>query len=494
MPALRALVAAVLLVVPTRLLAATVVDGFAETDVVTGLDRPTAIAFLPDGRFLVTELGGDLLLVDQGVAKKLITIPVCALADAEMGLLGVAVHPDFPSDHRIYLYRTAPGSGPCDTAAPDRVNQLFCVELVNDAVNPATLIVLLSGIRTDTGRHVGGAVRIGPDRKVYVGIGDTALGDGGPPGASTNPYAQDPGALEGKILRVDFDGSVPNDNPFVGHAGARPEIFALGFRNPFRMGFDPLTHRLWVGDVGQDTVEEIDVVTAGGDYGWPHCEGDLPAGCALPGDVAPAFTYPHAGGPIHGDAVTGGAFAQGGALAALGSDYVFADLGEDQASGAIYHATPNATRDGLATPLPVATGVEGPVDLIVGPDGALYYVAHFAGAVRRVVSTVTPAACATVADCEAALAATLPDPSFAVSPAARRVAARLARLRRGVEAAARRADGATGARRSHRLAKARKRVEKLLRAARAADAKGRLGVPLSPVESAAAALVNAFAA
>jgi glucose/arabinose dehydrogenase len=409
-----------------------------------------------------------------------------------MGLLGVAVHPDFPSDHRIYLYRTAAGAGGCDTAF-DRVNELFCVELVNDAVNPETLIVLTTGIRTDTGHHVGGGVRIGPDRKVYVGVGDTALGDGGPPGASTNPYAQDLGALEGKILRVNFDGSVPNDNPFVGHAGARPEIFALGFRNPFRLGFDPVTRRLWAGDVGQDTVEEIDVVTARGNYGWPRCEGTLPPGCALPGDVAPAFTYPHTGAGLHGDAVIGGAFAYGGALAALGSDYVFADLGDDQASGAIYHATPNATRDALATPLPIATGVEGPVDLVVGPDGALYYVAHFAGAVRRLVSTVTPAACGTVADCEAALAGALPDPSFAVSPPARRVAARLGRLRRSLEAAVRRADAATGARRSHRLTKVRKLVDKLLRAARAADAKGRLGVPLSPVESAAAALVDTLA-
>src|SRR5690348_2506433 len=131
--------------------AATPADGFAESDVVAGLTAPTAAAFLPDGRLLVTQIGGELLLVDGGTVRTLITLPTCA-APAEglaIGLLGVAVHPDWPSDRRVYLYRTSRASGPCDQPAPDRVNQLICVEVApGGSVDPATLVVLLTGIRT----------------------------------------------------------------------------------------------------------------------------------------------------------------------------------------------------------------------------------------------------------------------------------------------------------------------------------------------------------
>src|SRR5262249_6402701 len=141
----------------------------------------------------------------------------------------------------------------------------------------------------------------------------------GGPGNSTNPYAQDPNELNGKILRIGLDGSIPADNPFYGQAGKRGEIYAYGFRNPFRMSFDPVSGRLWVGDVGQSTREEIDRVTAGGNASWPYCEGTLPAQCTHPGDVVPVYDYDHNGGNA---SVTGGAFAVGGALAGT---YYFGD-------------------------------------------------------------------------------------------------------------------------------------------------------------------------
>ena len=121
-----------------------------------------------------------------------------------------------------------------------------------DTVVPGSLTERLTGIRTDGGNHDGGTLRIGPDQKLYVSVGDTGIGDSGPPGASTNPYSQDRGALEGKVLRLELDGLTPAaGNPFIGVAGARPEVYAFGLRNPFRMSFDPQTGRLWVGDVGQ---------------------------------------------------------------------------------------------------------------------------------------------------------------------------------------------------------------------------------------------------
>src|SRR5262249_21970250 len=185
--------------VPVR--ASTPASGVTESEGVGGLTMPTAMAFLPDGRLLVTQLGGELLLVDRGSVKALFTIPVSAepAGGVGLGLRGRAGRPQFPGKGRVYLYRRVARAGSCEPPL-NRVNELICVELVNDAVDPATLVVLVSGIRTDTGDHNGGGVRVGPDRKLYVGVGDTGRGDmdsGGnddlPPGMSTNPYAQNLG-------------------------------------------------------------------------------------------------------------------------------------------------------------------------------------------------------------------------------------------------------------------------------------------------------------
>src|SRR5262249_27284804 len=171
------------------------------------------------------------------------------------------------------------------------------------------------------------------------------LGDGHSPGAATNPYAQDLSSLNGKVLRLNLDGSVPIDNPFVGTAGARGEVWAYGFRNPFPMSLDDPTRTPLLRDGGDLTVEEIDLGIAGGNYAWPHCEGTLPPGCELPGDIDPIFTYLHSGPSSLGTCLIGGAFA-GTAFGSLGGDYVFGDC----VSSVVYRVTPNAARNGLAGP------------------------------------------------------------------------------------------------------------------------------------------------
>src|SRR5437016_4265520 len=250
----------IVLLAPLAARAGTPAAGFDDTSVIASLNQPTAIAFLPDGRMLVTLKGGDLLRVDGGVATTLTTIPVCTAA--EMGLLGVAVDPNFDTNGFVYLYRTKAGPSGCGSSTA-RFNQVVRVMVSGNTAG--SLVELLDGIQTDNGNHDGGGLRIGPDGKLYVGVGDTGLGDNnGGPGTSTNPYAQDLAHLEGKVLRLNLDGSIPADNPFVGNALARHEIFAYGFRNPFRFGFDPATSALWVGDVGDLTIEELDIVVAGG--------------------------------------------------------------------------------------------------------------------------------------------------------------------------------------------------------------------------------------
>jgi glucose/arabinose dehydrogenase len=366
-------------VVATRAHAGTPIAGFAETVFQGSLTQPTAAAFLPDGRMLVTEKTGALKLTNGSTVSTLITIDVCS--GSEMGLLGVAVDPSFGTNGFIYLYRTK-DPGDCNSST-NRFNEVVRVTMAPDStVNPLTLTVLVTGAQTDGGNHDGGCLRIGPDGKLYVGVGDTGLGDNqGGPGSSTNPYSQDLSVLMGKVLRLNLDGTAPADNPFVGQVGKRGEIFAYGFRNPFRFGFDPMNDKLWLADVGDLTIEEIDIVTSGGNYAWPHCEGTLPSSCEQPGDVDPIFTYPHSGATSLGTCIIGGEFS-GASFGGLDDHYFFGDC----TSSRLYSAAPNGTRDGIATPSLFLTGADVPSDVIFGPDGALYYVATGGGEVRRVVS------------------------------------------------------------------------------------------------------------
>jgi len=378
------------LVQPVR--AGTPEPGFSDTLYADGLSEPTALAFLPDGRLLITQKSGELLLLDSGSTSTLVTIPVCT--DSEMGLLGIALDPAFGSNGFIYLYRTHQGSSP-PCGGSGRVGEVVRVTMgPGDTVSLGSLTVLLTGMRTDNGNHDGGVLRMGPDSKLYAGVGDTGLGDNqGGPGSSTNPYAQDLNELEGKILRLNLDGTVPADNPFFGQVGKRGEIFGYGFRNPFRMSFDDMTGMLWVGDVGDLTVEEIDIMIAGGNYSWPRCEGNLqgppnaPTPCVVGTDVAPIFTYLHSGPSSLGTCLIGGSFA-GAAFGALSGNYVFGDC----TSSNVYLATVNGTRDGFTgSPVLVSSNAGVPADFVTGPDGAIYYSAEGSspGQVRRLAVAMT---------------------------------------------------------------------------------------------------------
>jgi glucose/arabinose dehydrogenase len=382
-----ALAAVTALAAPVR--AGTPAPGFTDSPVVGSLSSPTAIAFLPDGTLLITEQGGNLKLFDGTNTATLVGIPVCA--GPETGLLGVAIDPSFGTNGFIYLYRTNPGSGGCGTSI-GRFNQVVRVTMSGGSVDLGSLTELLTGIVTDNGNHNGGVLRIGPDQKLYVGVGDSGNGDNqGGPGSSTNPYSQDLTSLNGKILRLNLDGSAPADNPFVGMGTDRPEIWAYGFRNPFRMSFDGTTGKLWIGDVGDLTVEEIDIGVAGGNYSWPRCEGNLqgppsaPQQCVYGTDIAPVFTYLHSGSTSLGTCLIGGAFA-GSAFGSMAGDYVFGDC----TSSKIYRFALNATRDGFAgTPALISTNVGTPSDFVLGPDGAIYYSAVASGEVRRLAAAPT---------------------------------------------------------------------------------------------------------
>jgi len=372
------------LVLAAPALAGNPAAGFTDTLVVDNLDQPTAIAFLPDSTLLVTEQGGNLELFDGNNTTTLVSIPVCT--GPELGLLGIALDPNFGTNGFIYLYRS---NGPNCGSSTNRFNEVVRVTMSGGSISLGSLSVLLSGIRTDNGNHNGGVLRIGPDNKLYVGAGDSGIGDNqGAPGSSTNPYSQDLTSLNGKVLRLNLDGSAPGDNPFVGMGSDRGEIWAYGFRNPFRMSFDDSTGKLWIGDVGDSTVEEVDIGVSGGNYSWPRCEGNLqgppnsPQPCVVGSDVAPVFTYPHSGGTSLGTCIIGGAFA-GSAFGSMAGDYVFGDC----VSSNIYHIALNLARDGFTgSAAEVSTGAGTPSDFVPGPDGAMYYTAVGAGEVRRLAA------------------------------------------------------------------------------------------------------------
>jgi glucose/arabinose dehydrogenase len=370
--------------------------GFSATAVATGLEQPTAAAFAPDARLFVLEKAGAVRVWTAAgglAAEPVITLPSCTAS--EMGLLGLAFDPAFTSNGFLYLYHTQPPGDDvrrCAEGSPaGRRNRVVRVTVAGNRADPASLVEVLGGMRTDNGNHDGGCLRIGPDRFLYVGVGETGIGDGGPPGRSTNPYARDLDALEGKILRLTLDGRPAPGNPFLGRGGAADFVFASGLRNPFRFAFDPRTGLLWAGDVGQSTFEEIDVVRSGDDLGWPMCEGFEPAPPCPGGTTPPVYAY-HSG--PDGASVTGGLFYEGSQFdVAFRGDYFFGDFVFDR----VWRARLDATRTAFAAePEVFLRDAAGPVDFTVGPDGALYYVAFRAGQVVRVIqdtSDVAPSPC-----------------------------------------------------------------------------------------------------
>jgi glucose/arabinose dehydrogenase len=232
----------------------------------------------------------------------------------EMGLLGLAFDPGYADNGVLYVNYT-PEPSPMRTQRRTTIARFSPLEGM-----PLSLEAELLSYDQPFANHNGGWLGFGPDNKLYI-----ASGDGGGAGDPQN-NAQNRGNLLGKILRVDTDGGAPADNPFVGQAGARGEIWAYGLRNPFRAGFDRLTGELWVADVGQSALEEINLVERGGNYGWRKFEGTqvFTAGDPTPDDaIAPLYEYDHGNGRC---SITGGTVYRGSAIPALVGRYVFADF------------------------------------------------------------------------------------------------------------------------------------------------------------------------
>jgi glucose/arabinose dehydrogenase len=341
----------------SRRLLTTLPSGFAETLITDAITGPTAMAVAPDGRLFVAEQAGRLRVVKNG---QLLSTPFASLdvqLRGERGLVGVELDPDFSSNHYVYVYYTPAGSN------GNRVSRFTANGDVAAAGSERVLFQIVSN-GGEASIHQGGAMHFGADGKLYVAVGDH--GD--------RKNAQSVAHPRGKMLRLNKDGSIPTDNPFYNQAtGQNRAIWAVGLRNPFTFAIQPGTGWMLINDVGETSWEEINEGRAGANYGWPDAEGRSDN----PDFTNPIYTYSHA----DGKAIVGGTFYNPPAgagqpfPASYAGDYFFMDFGRTWI---------RRLDNGRGTPQEFATRTVGKgVDLDVGPDGSLYYLARGVEGVTR---------------------------------------------------------------------------------------------------------------
>ncbi len=338
-----------------------------------GFTRPIYVAHAGDGsnRLFVVEQAGRILVMRDG---KTLSIPFLDIRDriesgGEKGLLSVAFHPQYKENGRFFVNYTARKEGVLTTVIAE-----YRVSLNNpDLADRAEKIIL--EVEQPFGNHNGGLNKFGPDGFLYIG-----LGDGGAAGDPLN-NGQNLETLLGKILRIDVDSrepyAIPSDNPFVGRANAQGEIWAYGLRNPWRFSFDRCTGRLFAGDVGQNRLEEIDLIEQGKNYGWRVMEGsqcyDPPTLCNTQGLELPIAEYDHS----LGCSVTGGYVYRGTQYPALIGHYLFGDY----CSGRIWSLVNTGRwtmRQLIDSPFSISSFGE--------DERGELYVVHYGGAIYRVTA------------------------------------------------------------------------------------------------------------
>jgi len=290
------------------------------------------------GKIYVAERGGVIKVFenDSAVAETITFLDFGNSTSTvnEGGLLGFAFHPNFESNGHFYIYYT-----PTPTVA---FVSRFTVSQTNVDANSELVILEIPQPQTN---HNGGQIAFGPDGYLYIALGDGG-GSGDPDG-----NAQNRTNLLGSILRIDVDNSqaglnyaIPVDNPFANESNIRQEIYAYGLRNPWRMSFDTNTGKLWVGDVGQNKIEEIDIIESGKNYGWKLFEGsDCFSGDCDNNDLtAPIFEYDQGNGDR---SITGGYVYRGTETPSLEGKYIYADF----VSGRVWSLDEDGSNNKLLT-------------------------------------------------------------------------------------------------------------------------------------------------
>ena len=355
--------------------------------VASGLEQPVDIVNAGDGsgRLYIVEKAGRIRVVqnDTLLPTSMLDIETVTLSGDERGLLGLAFHPRFETTRYAYINYTRKPDGASVIA------RYTVPAATPNVADPASAVVLLT-IAQPYANHNGGALRFGRDGYLYIGMGDGGSGN------DPQNRAQDPQSLLGKMLRIDVDSgspyAIPPGNMFATPADGRPEIWAMGLRNPWRFSFDPRNGSLWIGDVGQDEREEVDFVAFGAsppNFGWRVLEGTRctllgggAAPCASPIYTPPRVEYTH----DEGCSITGGEMYAGDAL----PGYVFANpryLFADFCNGKVW-----AVEDGLSAFVKVELGTAGFHVSSFGRDewGEVYIADYEAGRVLRIGAAATP--------------------------------------------------------------------------------------------------------
>jgi glucose/arabinose dehydrogenase len=350
--------------------------------ILSGFEVPTSVvsAYDGSGRLFVTEKGGSVWIVEDGEVQgeRFLDLRDRVTTDGEEGLLDLAFHPNYLANGRFFAFYSSTGA-PRSVVAEFRAsgNQAdpegrVLLEIPQDGASPL---------------HKGGQLQFGPDGYLYISVGDGGTGP---------EDAQDLGNLRGVVLRIDVDGvepyGVPRDNPFVGPDGAQGEIWAYGFRNPWRFSIDYCTGRVFVADVGEARFEEIDLVEAGGNYGWPvmeasHCLDETVRQCGAYRFEPPIYEYAHLSiDPDGGNSIIGGYVYRGGLLPELLGRYLFADF----TSGRVWTLTETEGEDSAGRYLywngeEVFQDDQRFTSFGEGEDGELYLVSAPSGILSRIV-------------------------------------------------------------------------------------------------------------
>jgi glucose/arabinose dehydrogenase len=345
--------------------------------VASGLASPVDVQAAPGdrSRLFVVEQGGRIRIVRNGqvLGASFLDVSGRIASGGERGLLGLAFHPRYADNGRFFVNYTDPNG---DTHISE-----FRVSSNPDAVDAASERILLT-VDQPFANHNGGGLAFGNDGMLYAGLGDG--GSGGDPFGN----GQNLSTRLGKMLRVDVDrsGLVPPDNPFVGRPGAAPEIWAYGLRNPWRFSFDRGTGDLYIGDVGQDSYEEIDVERAprhgGQDYGWNIMEGTHcynAASCGTAGLTLPVLDYGHGAGC----SVTGGVVYRGCRLPGYAGTYFYGDYCSAFVRSFRYQN--GAVTDPRDWTNSLSQGLSSISSFGVDAEGEIYIVDLEGGTVREVV-------------------------------------------------------------------------------------------------------------
>jgi glucose/arabinose dehydrogenase len=342
--------------------AVTVPTGFVAEDYVTGLSSPTSMAFAPDGRLFICEQGGNLRVVKDGVLQSTPFLSLDVDSNGERGLLGVAFDPDFATNRYLYIYYTVPSSagGP-----HNRVARVRASSTDPNVAGAGTLKTIFDLPQLSSATNHNGGALLFKRGKLFIAVGENANGDN----------SQSLSTVLGKILRINTDGTIPDNNPFFNQTtGQNRAIWATGVRNPFTLAIQPGTERIFINDVGQNTWEEIDDGKPGANYGWPQTEGPTSAAGITP----PLYAYTHDQADSPGCAIIGGAFYNPVSVKfpqRFVGRYFYSDL-----CGGWIHVFNPSTKTFTA----FANGLQSPTSIRVNDRGNLFALELGAGRVTRI--------------------------------------------------------------------------------------------------------------